>query len=287
MSNSPSSGPNAEQIAYWNDAAGARWTAIQQRTDELFALVTTAALDSAGAQAGESVLDVGCGCGATVLDLARRVGSGGTVVGVDVSRPMLDLASQRVRAERLTNVTLHLADASTHPFEEAEFDLAFSRFGVMFFDDPVSAFANIRRSLRPGGRLAFLAWRPLSENPWFNVPLAAALRHVPRPDVYDPDAPGPFSFADSDRVRRILDAAGFSAIDMQPRDAMMKLGGPNEVAQAADLASQVGPVSRALAPAGDAAQAAAKAEILKTFGELETPEGVILPAGLWFVSARA
>jgi len=200
---------------------------------------------------------------------------------------MLDLATQRVRAERLSNATLHLADASTYPFEKAEFDLAFSRFGVMFFDDPVSAFANIRRSLRSGGRLAFLAWRALSENPWFSVPLAAALRHVPPSDAHDPDAPGPLSFADPNRVPRILDAAGFSAIEIQPRGAMMQLGGPKQLAQAADLASQLGPVSRALARGDQAAQAAAKAEILKTLGEHEGPEGVVLPAGVWFVSARA
>jgi SAM-dependent methyltransferase len=287
MANSPSSGANAEQIAYWNEAAGARWVATQQRIDAVFADVTTTALDVAGPQPGESALDVGCGCGATVLELAHRVGSGGNVVGVDVSRPMLDLAAERVRDEGLNNVTLHLADASTHPFEKAKFDLAFSRFGVMFFDEPVNAFANIRRSLRPGGRLTFLAWRAMSENPWFGIPLAAALRHIPPPDAHDPDAPGPFSFADGNRVRGILENAGFSAIDIRSHDAMMKLGGPNELAEAADLATKIGPVSRALAGQDETAQAAAKAAILEALGKHEVPEGIILPAGVWLASAQA
>ena len=165
MTPASSSDPNAEQIAYWNDEAGTRWTAIQRRTDELFAGLTAAAIQSADPRPGESVLDVGCGCGATVLELARAVGPTGRVVGVDVSRPMLELASARAQAQGLSTVTLHLADAATYPFRAAEFDLAFSRFGIMFFGDPVSAFANVRRSLRAGGRFAGLVWRPLADNP--------------------------------------------------------------------------------------------------------------------------
>ena len=281
-----SSDPNAEQIAYWNDEAGTRWTAIQRRTDALFDELTVAAIDSADPRAGESVLDVGCGCGATVLELARRVRPGGRVVGVDVSRAMLELASERVQAEGLPAVTLHLADAATYSFREAEFDLAFSRFGIMFFGDPVTAFTNIRRSLSADGRLACLAWRPLAANPWFGVPLAAAIRHVPPPAPQDPEAPGPMSFADSARVKRILSAAGFTAIDLERRDVMMKLSGPNELDRATEFATQVGPASRALMGATPAAQKAARTAIREALEDYAGADGVMLPGSVWFVTAR-
>jgi SAM-dependent methyltransferase len=287
MSAASSPDPNAEQIAYWNDEAGTRWTAIQRRTDELFAALTAAAIDSAEPRPGESVLDVGCGCGATVLELARRVGADGRVVGVDVSRPMLELARERVRAERLRAVTLHLADAATYPFREAEFDLAFSRFGIMFFGDPVTAFANIRRALRADGRLAALVWRPLADNPWFAVPLAAAIRHVPPPVPPGPEAPGPMSFADPSRVKRVLSEAGFSAIALQRRDVMMKLSGANELDDAAEFATQVGPASRALAGAAPSVQAAARAAIRDALAGYDGADGVVLPGSVWFVTARA
>lgn len=282
-----SSDPNAEQIAYWNDEAGTRWTAIQRRIDALFEGLTVAAIDSADPRPGESVLDVGCGCGATVLELARRVRPGGRVVGVDVSRPMLELASERVQAEELRSVTLHLADASTYPFHEAEFDLAFSRFGVMFFDDPITAFTNVRRSLSTGGRLACLTWRPLADNPWFGVPLAAAIRHVPPPAPQDPEAPGPMSFADPRRVKRILSEAGFTAIDLQQRDVMMKLSGPNELERATEFATQVGPASRALMGATSAAQEAARSAIREALADYNGADGVILRGSVWFITAGA
>jgi SAM-dependent methyltransferase len=284
---SPSPSLNADQIAYWNSDAGVRWTALQQRIDALFAPLTEAALDYAGPNIGEHVLDVGCGCGATVLELAARVGPAGKILGIDVSKVMLDLAAERVRSRQFNNVTLLLADASTHPFEQGVSDLAFSRFGVMFFDNPEKAFANIRRSLKPGGRLAFVCWRTMSENPWFVVPFAAAKPHLPPQKPQEPEAPGPFAFADPDRVRRILGTAGFSDVELIRHDTTMRLAGPNEVELAADFASQIGPVSRALADGEPSARAAAKAAILQELGKHEGPEGILLSASTWLVSARA
>ncbi len=277
---------NAGQIAYWNDEAGSRWAALQRRTDAAFSVVTEAALDYAGPAADEAVLDVGCGCGATVLELARRVGPNGNVLGVDVSKAMLDIATERTRRRHLMNVQLVLADASTHRFGEAAFDLAFSRFGVMFFDNPVSAFANIKRSLRDGGRLTFICWRDLAENPWFFVPLAAAKAYLPPQAQPDPESPGPLSFADKDRVYRILQRAGFTAIELNRHDTMMRLSGPNELESAADFATQIGPVSRALAGADASLRIDVRAAILEVLREHEGPEGVFLPASVWIVSGR-
>lgn len=277
-------GPNAAEIEYWNGDVGRRWTLLQEQIDALFAPLTEAAIDHAAPQAGEGVLDIGCGCGATVLDLAGRVGSGGRVLGVDVSKPMLDVAEQRTRD--LRHVELVVADASTHSFGP-DFDLVFSRFGVMFFDDPVRAFANIRRALRPGGRLAFVAWRRLSDNSWFLAPFLAAKPHLPPQPPADPEAPGPFAFADPDRVRRVLEGAGFSDIVLKRHDSPMRLAGPGETAQAANFATKIGPVSRAMTTAEPAAVVAAKAAIRDDLAEREGPDGIVLAGGIWLVSARA
>ena len=156
---------------------------------------------------------------------------------------MLAVARSRVRAAELANVDLVLADASTHAFEPATFDLAFSRFGVMFFDEPVAAFANVRRALRTNGRIAFACWRSLGENPWFAVPRAAVLALVSAPPKADPQAPGPLAFADPDRVRRILINAEFDDVRIDAFDTELTLGSR---ASAVELLLQVGPASRLL-----------------------------------------
>jgi SAM-dependent methyltransferase len=285
VSQSPSRHP--DQCAYWNEEAGPRWVALQERLDKLFAPLMATAIDFASPGRGDHVLDVGCGCGATLLELSPRVGPTGKVLGVDISAVMLALARKRVEAQGLGNTTLLRADASTHPFEPATFDLAFSRFGVMFFEDSVRAFAAIRRSLRGGGRIAFITWRRLSDNPWFLVPYLAAKPLLPPQPPADPEAPGPFRFADTDTLRRILSDAGFSNVEVTPHDAMMQLAGPGELARALDFAVQVGPVSRALATADTDAKAAATEAIRAELARHESTQGIALSAGTWLVSARA
>ncbi|MGD0102741.1 MAG: class I SAM-dependent methyltransferase [Rhodopila sp.] len=160
MSGLPDEQDNSAQIAYWNDRAAVTWTAFQERLDVLFEPLTALALDAAGPAKGEHAIDVGCGCGATVLALADRVGPSGQVLGLDVSNPMAARARERIAASGLTNVQIMVSDAATHDFAGAGVDLLFSRFGVMFFADPVAAFANLHRAVRPGGRLLCAAWRP-------------------------------------------------------------------------------------------------------------------------------
>lgn len=286
MSASPSPSRYPDQGVYWNDEAGPRWVALQERLDALFAPLTATAIDFAAPRAGDRVLDIGCGCGATLLELSPRVGPKGKLVGVDISTVMLEVARKRVAAQGLGNTTLLRADAASHPFEPAIFDLAFSRFGVMFFDDSVRAFAAIRRSLRRGGRLAFVAWRRLSDNPWFLVPYLAAKPLLPPQPPADPEAPGPFRFADPDIVRRILSDAGFSAIEVTPHDSMMQLARPGELARTVDFALEIGPVSRALAPADAGIKAAAAEAIRVELAKHESANGIALAAGNWLVSAR-
>ena len=278
---------NTDQIAYWNGDAGARWAAYQPRLDLLMTQMARSALDLARPRVDERVIDVGCGCGSTVIELSRRVGPGGTVTGIDVSRPMLDVAAERVRAEQLTNVTLLLADASGHAFEPEATDLIFSKFGVMFFDDPARAFANMRPALRRSGRLAFVCWRQFPDNPCFLVPFEAAKPFFSPQPPTDPHAPGPFAFADPERVRRILDEAGFSAIEITRHDPMACFGGPDELEAAATLAVRMGPVARPLAEAPPEAKAAAQDAIFDALKPYLGPNGIFLQAGVWLVSARA
>ena len=287
MAQSPSPPGYPDQSAYWNEVAGPRWVALQERLDPLLASLTATAIDFAAPRAGDRVLDIGCGCGATLLELSPRVGPQGKVVGIDISAVMLERARQRVAAQGLANVTPLRADASTHAFEPATFDLAFSRFGVMFFEDSVRAFAAIRRALRPGGRLAFITWRRLSENPWFLLPYLAVKPLLPPQPPADPEAPGPFRFADPEVLRRILSGAGFSAIEVTPHDSMLQLAGPGELTRAVDFALQIGPVSRALATAEAEVKAAAMAAVRAELAKHESSEGVALSAGTWLVSARA
>jgi|SRR5579883_328994 len=274
----------ADQAAYWNEQAGPRWVAAQKRLDATFAPLTATLIDFAAPQASDRVLDIGCGCGATVLALASRARD---VTGVDISKVMLDVARERVAQAGLANASLLLADAATHPFEPASFDLGFSRFGVMFFDDSVAAFAAIRRALRPGGRLAFITWRRFSENPWFLVPYLAVKALLPPQPPADPTAPGPFRFAEADTLRRVLGDAGFSAIELTRHDTTVPLAGPGEIDRAVQFAMEIGPVTRALAAGDEEARAAAPAAIREALRPHESAAGILLGISTWLVSARA
>lgn len=277
---------NTAQIAYWNDRAAVTWTAMQDRLDAMFTPLTALALDAAAPVAGERVIDIGCGCGATVLELARRVGPNGRVLGVDVSEPMAARARERIAAAGLANAAVEVSDASAFGFEPAQADLLFSRFGVMFFADPAAAFSNLRRAMRSGGRLLFACWRPMTDNPWFLVPTQAAAPLLPPTPPMDPNAPGPFAFADADRVRGILGTAAWSDVSLTRQDVPMRLAGPGEIAEAADFATRVGGLARALADAPSDVKRRAAEAIAGVLPAYDGPEGVCLTGSIWLVSAR-
>ncbi|MGE0422645.1 MAG: class I SAM-dependent methyltransferase, partial [Reyranellaceae bacterium] len=181
---------NTHQGANWNGQSGGRWLAHQARLDARLAVFGQAAIEAAAPAAGERVLDVGCGAGASSLALAARVGAGGHVLGVDISEPLI--ARARALAPRDTTALFRVADASSAELPEAAFDILFSRFGVMFFGDPTGAFAHMRRALQPGGRVAFVCWRGAAENDWVRLPMGAIKGIVPPTAPPDPEAPGPF-----------------------------------------------------------------------------------------------
>lgn len=231
---------NSEQIDYWNGGAAETWVAHQERLDRQLDPLGRAALAALSPTAGERILDVGCGSGHTTLQLAEAVRPGGRVIGIDISQPMLVAADKRNDDPRVSFIR---GDAQIYPFDDP-FDAIYSRFGVMFFADPVGAFANLRRSLKPRGRIAFVCWRPESENPMMTVPLRAAAKHLPPlPPPGDPNAPGPFAFADKARLARILEAAGFGGVAIAPQDQLI---GGNDRAATLELALRIGPLGRLL-----------------------------------------
>jgi SAM-dependent methyltransferase len=277
----------ADQVAYWNNEGGARWTQFAERTSTLFIPLTDALMRVATPQSGERVLDVGCGTARTSIELAMRVHPGnGSVLGLDVSRVILDAARGNVARAGVEGVELLLADASTHNFAGDRFDLLFSQFGVMFFSDPVAAFANLRRALKPGGRVAFACWRRLEDNPWFSIPVQEAKRFAPPPEPMPPDAPGPLAFADRNRVERILAEAGFSAIAIEPHDEDLFLGPVDQLDDATFMLARIGPAGRLLDTVDENVREAAADAIRISLQKRATPAGMYLGSGIWLVTAR-
>ena len=274
---------NNEQIEYWNKDAGQRWAAQQARLDAMLADISTAALATANAQPGEHVLDVGCGCGDTSLKLAETVGAGGRVVGLDVSEPMLAQAKSRAEPQKLA-LSFVQGDAAEHRFDGPQFDLLFSRFGIMFFADPDKAFANMRKALKPIGRVAFVCWRDARDNEWVRVPVGAARLHLPPQPQMGPEDPGPFSFGNPGRVRRILANAGFDVITMKPFDTPMNMGATLDAA-VADI-QEFGPVSRLLKEATPTQREAAVAAVREAMAPYAKSLPLRLNGAVWLVTAK-
>ncbi len=276
---------NADQIAYWNGPSGQHWTDRQAVQDVLLAPVTEILLDRAGAKPGERVLDVGCGCGDTTIALARAVAPAGFALGIDISTPML--ARARERAPKGLPADFVLADATVYPFDPQGFDLLVSRFGVMFFAEPVVSFANLRRALKPAARVAFACWREPKENPWMMVPLQAVYKHVPRMPPVAPEDPGPFAFAAEERVRRILTEAGFSGVVMEPCALSLDVGIGRGLEAAVEGALEIGPASRALQGHPADIREAAKGSVREALAPFAKGGSVLLPGSIWIVTARA
>jgi SAM-dependent methyltransferase len=276
---------NADQIAYWNGPGGQRWADRQQTQDIVLAPVAEVLIDRARPTAGERIIDIGCGAGATTVAFARKVSRSGHVLGLDVSAPMLARARE-VAPEGLP-VEFMLADATVYPFEPAGFDLLASRFGVMFFAEPALSFANMRKALKPSGRLAFACWRDPRDNPFFMVPLQAAYQHVPKLPPVGPEDPGPFAFASEARVKRILSEAGFSSVAMEPCDLQFDIAVGRGVDAAVQGALEIGPASRALQDQPADLRAAATNSIREALAPFAKGQSVLLRGSIWIVTAAA
>lgn len=237
---------NEEQAEYWGKSeSGVKWLTFEDQIDRVFQPVLDLVLERADLSEGMRVLDIGCGTGASTRAAARRVGSSGQVLGVDISAQFLERARARAAAESATNVTFQLADAQIEPFEPEDRDAAISRFGVMFFSDNVAAFANIAKALKPGGRMTFAAWGELSGNPWFRVPHVAATSVLGQPPKVDRNAPGPLAFHDIDRITGFMGQAGLTDISGEAID--LRLNPVGTVEETAALCTRLGPAARVLA----------------------------------------
>lgn len=275
---------NAEQARQWDGPDGEHWAAEGERYDRMNAGFGERIVAALGAQPGERILDVGCGNGALALAIAPQVAPDGSVTGLDLSGPMLDNAARRAAEAGLGNVTFEKGDAQVHPLPEAAFDGMVSRFGVMFFEDPVAAFANLARALRPGGRAVFACWQQLFENEWLMVPAGAALAHVPMPQLGDPNAPGPFALAEPDRVRSVLGAAGLADVELEPVTAPMWFG--TDVDDAVGFMKHSGVGSALMKDVPDDVAERAWAAVAEAVAPYAGPEGAVFTGKAWLITAR-
>ncbi len=269
----------ANQTAFWNGPGGKGWLASYERIQRGIAGFSDDVITAAAATPGENVLDVGCGTGTTTGVLAHAVGPRGRVLGVDISEPLLAAA----RAQEIANATFATGDATTHPFDAASYDLVFSRFGVMFFADPVAAFKNLRCALKPAGRLVFVCWRTPQENPWGLVPFRAAAPHLPPIERPGPEEPGQYSFGDRARIERILKEAAFGPPTLRPLNHPIRLG--KDIADVLDNTARFGPLARLFAEAAPAQIEKARQAIAEALKPHESADGIVLPGACWLVSA--
>ncbi len=272
---------NVDQAAAWDGPSGDSWVAREARQDEGFAPYTERLLDAAGVGASERVLDVGCGTGETTRLCARRAVAG-DVLGVDLSTAMLERARVRAVEEGLDNVTFARADAQVHPFTPGWADLVVSRFGVMFFGDPVAAFANLRRAMAPGARLALVVWQALDRNEWLGVARDAVARGrtLPTPQA---GTPGPFGLSDPDGTRVVLETAGFDQIVLDDLAAPFRMGADAD--DAVEYARDINMV-RTLLDELDADEKARALDSLRdAMAARDTGSGVVLDSRAWVVTA--
>jgi SAM-dependent methyltransferase len=277
---------NPAQAEYWNSTPVEQWVAYQAALDARFVAISEGLFARAAIRRGERVVDVGCGTGATTLEAAEQVGARGAVLAVDISEPLLTVARRRSAAHGHGHVRFLRADAQNHRFEPAAHDLLVSRFGVMFFSDPVAAFGNLRTALRPGGRLALVCWAALERNPWLALPLAAGVRRLGPPDPQPPRAPGPLAFSESGYVEEILAAAGFAEVTID--SATVRLHGAASAAEEADFACLLGPLARLLQgrEPDPPTRALIIEEVTASFRPYESATGVLVPATVHYVQAR-
>ena len=275
--------PNRDQAARWGRDGGNIWVEMQPILDDLLSPFERILTDAGDPGKGGRVLDIGCGAGATTLAMARRVGPRGACVGLDISGPLIAAARARADAEGIPNATFIEGDAQVHPLERGGFDAMISRFGVMFFDDPVSAFANIHRAARPGAKVAFVAWRSPAENEFMTVAARAAAHLLPPMPTPEPDAPGQFAFADKSRVTSILVSSGWSSVDLQAVDVPCRM----HEATLMTYATRLGPVGIALKDADTATVEKVAAVLRPAFAPYVNSGFARFTAACWLATANA
>jgi SAM-dependent methyltransferase len=281
----PEQTANTAMQRHWNEVAGPRWVARAGAQEARNIEVARLLLEAAAPRPGERVLDIGCGTGPTAIPFAAAVAPNGHVTGVDISQPMLDQARKNIADAGSGNISLLMADAQVHRFPPDSFDLLISRFGVMFFADPVAAFTNLHGGLRKGGRLCMAVWSTIDNNTHWRVPLEIAVRHLGPPAPEAPTAPGPTAFRDPAYFGGILEKAGFADVDIQPRRFNV-IG--RSAAEEAEAVAQFGPAQRLMdeKQADEAVRRAIVVETASAYAAYETPDGLRLPGTVLLARAR-
>lgn len=269
-----------EMDRYWNEEGGERWVRYLDRLEGMLSELAGTLVAAVDPQPGGRVLDIGCGGGPTSAVYAERVQPDGIVLGVDISETILTVA--RTRFGHLANLRFDTADAGTCDFEAGSFDVITSRFGVMFFPEPVAAFSNIRRAGRDGARLCFLCWRRPDENPWMTAAAQAAFRYVTPPEKPQPGDPGPFSLGDPELLLATLTQAGFRDISNEPIDTTIHLG---PVDEALDWLTNMGPAAAPLKDAADGPRSEAIGAMRAVLTANATGGDVQMPGAVWLVRA--
>jgi ubiquinone/menaquinone biosynthesis C-methylase UbiE len=272
---------NTEQATLWNGDAGRAWIQLQELLDGVFKPLETLLVEAVSAGPGSRVLDVGCGTGATTLAVARSLGAKGRGTGIDISQPMIAVARSRAVTEG-TAADFICADAQTHPFHAASFDMIVSRFGVMFFEDSVEAFANLRRAASDGAELHLLVWRSPADNPFMTTAERAAAPLLPNIPPREPNAPGQFAFADRDRVTRILEDSGWSEIDIRRIDVPCAF--PRTAL--ASYFTQLGPLGRIFHEAGEGTRTRLLETVHAAFDPYVHGDEIRFVAACWTIGAR-
>jgi len=277
--------PNAEMAEFWNGKGGKSWVTQEARLECSLRPFGQQAMAAGAIKAGQQILDIGFGCGDSTIELAGKVGSEGQVHGVDISVAMVDAAEKKTMQNDITNVSFECADAQTKAFPFDTYDLVFSRFGVMFFDDPIGAFKNIYSALKPGGRLAFICWAPRTENAWVGLPLQVVAKHLTLPTPPGLDEPGPFSLSEEPRVSGILGAAGFTNIAVESFQTPFVLGG--DVDEALSFLMQLTPSGAAInnAEADDETRARIAVDMAELLKSHDSEKGVTMGAAALLVTA--
>jgi len=275
---------NKDQSEFWNDSAGRKWVQEQEILDAMLQQYSDVVMGRLEFYDGDRILDVGCGCGGTSLVLAEKVGPTGSVLGVDISDVMLVHARERARTAAIENISFEHCDAQEAELPEQHYDVVFSRFGIMFFDDPEKAFTNFFNTLHPDGEIGFACWQAVAQNEWISAPLGLIGKHVDLP-APTPGAPGPFAFADPERIGQILMAAGFDQVSILPVEKPIVIG-DGTVAGALDFTLKVGPASALLADADESVTRSVVKDLEKLFSESITDGRVEMQSSAWAVTAR-
>jgi SAM-dependent methyltransferase len=276
---------NAAQFEAWNTIQGNRWVQNKDLFVRQLASHTAPILDAAALTPGQSVVDLGCGFGVTTMKIADIVGDTGHVLGLDFSEVMIAEASAQAQDRGISNITFEQADVQSYQFEPHSHDTAISRYGVMFYEDPIAAFTNVHRALKDKGRIAYICWRTPQENIWMSGPTRIAGKILDLPPPPPPGSPGIFGFADRDHVSAIMTRAGFSEISIEPVDLTAVLG--DDIEHAVANALKIAPWISALENADAQAIEDISSQLRDLYRDYQGPNGIEIPSASWVVSAQA